>query len=108
MNQATHQITLHNRPARRLAALVCLVLFLSLQFFASSGALHQSLHADSNSPDHHCAITLLTGGQAAAPVLPTLWILFAATIYFSLPPLPTAVPASLDLRLSPGRAPPRF
>ena len=108
MNQAPHQIGLHNRPARRLAALACLVLFLSLQFFASSGALHQSLHADAGSPHHHCAITLLKGGQVAAPVLPSLWMVFTATLLFSVPLIQSAVSSACDLRLAPGRAPPRF
>lgn len=108
MNQAPTQFASCLRHPRRLGALMALALFLALQLLAGSGALHQSLHADAGSPHHHCAITLLSGGQVAAPVLPSLWLAFTATLLFSVPLIQSAVASACDLRLAPGRAPPRF
>ena len=108
MNPANPQLALLNQPPRRLWAVICLALFLALQLFASSGALHQSLHADAGSPGHHCAVTLLTGGQLSAPMLPVLWIAFAAALLFSLPPRSSAARFPFDYRFSASRAPPRF
>ena len=47
-----------------MSAAFCLLLFVVLQVFASSGPLHRLIHHDADSPDHHCAITLLAQGQA--------------------------------------------
>jgi len=92
---------------RRLTALLCLLLFLTLQIFAASGALHRALHADAAAADHHCAITLLAQGQLQSPGQPLGLLAFVATLIFSLPLLQKAAGSRLDWRLSPGRAPPR-
>lgn len=97
-----------DRPDRRFMAMLGLALFLALQLFAGSGQLHHSLHADANSPGHQCAITLLTGGQVNAPILPTLWVALIAALLFSLPPLQLAARSAFDYRFSASRAPPRF
>lgn len=104
---AATKIASHDRPSRALWSLLFLALFLTLQLFASSGSLHRLLHSDANSPDHHCAITLLTQGQVNVPVVMNLWLAFALALIFSLPLLQATVQSSLDLRLAPGRAPPR-
>ncbi len=108
MNQAIPQLALIDRPLRRSWGLLFLAAFLVLQLCASSGALHQSLHSDASAPDHHCAITLLTGGQMSAPILPAIWIAFAAALFFSLPPPLRAAHSTFDHRFSGSRAPPRF
>jgi len=94
--------------ARRIWALIGIALFLALQVFASSGALHKSLHAEADAPGHHCVITLLSQGQVSAPVVIGIWVAFAFASIFLLPLLQSAVTSSSDLRLAPGRAPPRF
>lgn len=108
MNPATAQFTLPDRPFRRLAAVICLALFLTLQIFVNSGALHHSFHVDASSSDHQCAVTLLTGGQVNAPILPVLWIAFAAILLFSLPSVSLTARSAFDYRFSASRAPPRF
>ena len=108
MKTAANQIALPNRPSRPFWSLLFLALFLSLQLFAGSSSLHQAIHSDANSPNHHCVITLLTQGQVNVPVVTNLWLAFATALIFSLPLLQAAVESSLDLRLAPGRAPPRF
>ena len=107
MKTAAAKIALPNRSSRSLWALLFLALFLSLQLFASSGTMHRTIHSDANSPNHHCVLTLLTQGQVNGPVVLGLWLTFAAALIFSLPLLQAAVQSSLDLRLAPGRAPPR-
>jgi hypothetical protein len=108
MNRLAAQLNFDVQPIRRLSALLCLALFLALQVFASSDALHQSLHADAGSSSHHCAITLLTGGQISVPILPVLGIALAAALLFSLPPVSLVALSSFDYRFSACRAPPRF
>jgi hypothetical protein len=108
MKSAPTWLELRRRSPRRLAVLLCLVLFLVLQVFASSGALHQAIHPDAASADHHCAITLITGGQLNSPAVLVALLAFVATFLFLQPPLNAAVLSSVDLRLAPGRAPPRF
>lgn len=85
-----------------------LALFLSLQLLAGSGKLHHALHSDASSADHHCPLTLLTQGEVNVPVVLGIWLAFATVLIFSLPLLQAAAQSSLDLRLAPGRAPPRF
>jgi len=108
MKKAAIQLALRNWSYRQLWALPCLLLFLALQPFAGSEVLHQAIHSDANSPAHHCAITLLTQGQVSPPLVPSLWIAFAATLIFFLPPFKTAAFSSFDYRLCSSRAPPCF
>ena len=91
---------------RRIGALFGVALFVALQVFASSGALHKAFHAEADSPGHHCVVTLLTHGQVNTPILPSLWVTFAAALIFFLPLVQSAALSSSDLRLAPGRAPP--
>ena len=106
MNQANSHFALRHRHSRRFGALLCLALFITLQLFASSGPLHKAIHADADTPGHHCVVTLLTHGQVNAPVLAGIWLAFAAAVVFLLPLIRSAVLPSSDLRLAPGRAPP--
>ena len=108
MKTAASKNAWQNRSSRSLWAVLLLALFLSLQLFAGSGSLHRVLHSDAGSPDHHCVITLLTQGQVNVPVVLGIWLAFATALIFSLPLLQATVQSSLDLRLAPGRAPPRF
>jgi len=108
MKTATSKLFQLERPSRSLWALSLLALFLTLQLFAGSGALHRAIHSDAGSPNHHCVITLLTQGQVDVPVVLGIWSAFAITLIFSLPLLQAVINSSPDLRLSPGRAPPHF
>jgi len=106
MKAAAQWLALRNRGSPRWGALLCLALFLTLQCFATSGALHRVLHSDSAAPSHHCVITLLSQGQVTADFVPVL-ILFAGALIFCLPRLHAIPLCASDCRLSPSRAPPR-
>lgn len=100
-------LSLREPGTRRVGAVFALLLFLTLQLFASSESLHKLIHPDAGSPDHQCAITLFTHGQVDAPatVLPT--VEFVAAVLFLLPLFQSAVFSSFDYRFSVSRAPPR-
>jgi hypothetical protein len=108
MKVADKSFARRSQSTRRMGALAGFLLFVALQAFAASGDLHKAIHSDANAPGHHCVITLLTHGQVNAPVVSGIWIAFVAALIFFLPLLQSAVLSSFDLRLSLGRAPPRF
>ena len=103
--QAMKWLAPSSRAGRRAWTFVCLFLFIGLQFFAVSSALHKSLHTDAQQPSHTCAITLLShdGIEPAASHVPLPDMPQVAAVIFAseLPPLT----AALRL-LPPGRAPP--
>jgi len=87
-------------------ALLCLALFVAFQLFASSGALHRCLHPDSGDPQHACALTMWTHGQANLGGGMAPLVLLAALILFLLPSLTETVLPGIDCRLYFGRGPP--
>lgn len=101
-------IALRDIKSRRLWALTCLGLFLTLQLFLAAPWLHGLIHPGAESPNHHCAITVFTHGcvDAADTSLPAATLFFAET--FCLAILISTVFSSFDYRLSPSRAPPQF
>jgi hypothetical protein len=92
------------RSLRAVAALV-LLLYGALLSFAILPELHEKLHSSAKHVDHHCAITLIAGGQIEVSGCDNL-----------LPPAPTfhLVSSEVDCPagfcrfelLPPGRAPP--
>jgi hypothetical protein len=108
MKVAQHSVASGTQRIRRGFALVCLLLFLLLEIFARSSALHHALHTDAHSPHHTCVITLLAQGQVNIPIVAGIWIAFVAAFVFLLPSLRTVACFLSDLRLSPDRAPPVF
>ena len=81
-------------------------LWVNLWALEVSPDFHRFLHADSESPSHHCLVTqfqhhlLLSGFVAAvAPALPDISIALIGCRDFQCRP-------SYDYRLSPSRAPP--
>jgi len=81
------------------------VFVLVLNAMAAFPALHELIHQDANSTQHHCAVTLFAHGQVdsatveVAPVTPTALIEFAPQFTF-----PVFAPAIENLPA--GRAPP--
>lgn len=93
---------------RQIAAIVCLALFLTLQVFAASNSLHKIIHRDAGTPGHQCVLTVIAQGQVNAPAAgPGVAVLVAALLFCLSSPI-AAVFSSVDYRLSPSRAPPRF
>jgi hypothetical protein len=106
MNKAAKWFSPRNWRTRQLSAGLCLLLFVVLQTFASSGSLHKLVHHDADSPGHQCAITLLAQGQIDSPVVPTGPVPLTAEFIFSPLPSDSPVVSTFDYRLSPSRAPP--
>ena len=95
-----------NQPGKSAAALLLCGLVLFVSLLAVSPALHQLVHADADSPDHHCVVTLFAHGQLTpAPETQILAVILALiAVLVSLPQsflLPSA-----DYRFSTSRAPP--
>jgi hypothetical protein len=93
--------------SRRVWAVFGLVLFLALQVLTSSAALHKLVHADADSLDHHCAITLFSRGQVSPADVTAPLVAFIAALFFLLPVLQSAEFPSFAYRFSSSRAPPR-
>jgi len=102
--------------SQRMTAALALALFCWLNVLAVSPVLHAEAHCDSEhadashsvpvqSPEHRCAVTLLVQGQLELIVPPT--VPSAPTTFIKISqPVSTPAFSSIDLRLSPGRAPP--
>jgi hypothetical protein len=91
---------------RRVWAAFGLVLFLTLQLLTTSAALHKLLHADADSIDHHCAITLFARGQVSTAETMAPLVAFVAALFFLLPVLRSAEFSLFEYRFSASRAPP--
>ena len=90
---------------KRAKALLLLSLFFSVFAMANFATLHQLVHADAASAEHHCAATLLASGQIDAPsgitalVAPALPIAFL--IFLDVP-----APAGISFNVPLTRGPP--
>jgi len=70
-------------------------------------ALHHALHHDSDSSEHHCAVTIFTHGQVDAPVVEAAVILPADAVEF-LPLISVSVFNAQVQTFPPGRGPPVY
>jgi hypothetical protein len=91
--------------ARRAWALICLLLFVGLQFASVSDQLHDALHADTHHADHTCVVKLLSQGQVDAPDPVVLILPATLSLPLSLVLEPLAF-SSVEYLLQFGRAPP--
>lgn len=107
MKAAMTSLALRSRSSRRVAALLCLGLFLLVQVFAASNALHNSLHADAASPGHHCVITLVSQGQLSPTNAFAGCLVIVLAFLFSSLLIHSAPVATFEHRLAPTRGPPR-
>ncbi len=87
-----------------------LVAFLLLQMpvllaLAACPSLHQALHHDSNSSEHHCAVTMFAHGQVDSAVVEVAAILPVTPVEFS-PLTLVSIPNAPAATLPPGRGPP--
>jgi hypothetical protein len=85
-------------------AMIFMVLFCGL--LSSNPSLHQLIHSDANSENHQCAITVFAHGHVdltvGSPVLVApVFREFQSAVFFE-----SAMLASGDYLLLPGRAPP--
>jgi hypothetical protein len=86
------------------------VLFLGLWLgaagFSSSAWLHERVCADANQVSHDCAVSTLAKGHFAAPPVPPPVPAPRANVPSTEVSFETLFLTQIDLRLSPGRAPP--
>lgn len=80
-------------------------LFVALQVIGSSAGLHEKVHCDAKSPDHQCAISLVSGGLISQEppqihVARPLDYFFVTFVHIAAPLL------ARDYRISIGRGPP--
>src|SRR6185312_34073 len=90
MRKAMTVLSFRDANFRRIWAAFGLVLFLTLQLLTSSAALHKLIHADADSVNHHCAITLFTRGQVSTAETVVPLVGFVAALFFLLPVLRSA------------------
>jgi hypothetical protein len=81
------------------------MLYVLLAAFAASPSLHQAIHSDATSPNHHCAITLLAHGQIELPDFGATLCL-ARPCYTYAPLVELSVSSGIVELLPPGRGPP--
>jgi hypothetical protein len=90
----------------RVVAVVMLFLFLFVLACAVSPGLHRAIHKDADQADHHCAITVLAGGQIDSPSGAIPNVVPPSSHYVTVLPVESpALNSAIDL-LPPGRAPP--
>lgn len=89
----------------RATVAVVLMLYVLLAAFAASPSLHQLIHSDATSPNHHCAITLLAHGQIELPDCGSTLCL-ARPCYTYAPLVELSVSSGIVDLLPPGRGPP--
>jgi len=92
--------------SRRFLALACLALILALELFASFPTLHRLVHADADSFNHQCVVTLLKQGNVCTTGAAAAITVFVAVFLFFLPALSSAASSLFYYRLSQSRAPP--
>jgi len=106
MKKAMTALSFRDANFRRVWAVFGLMLFLTLQVLTTSSALHKLIHADADSSDHHCAITLFARGHVSAAETIVPLVAFVAALIFTLPVLRSAEFPSPAYRFSASRAPP--
>ena len=103
---AIRTIVSFRRLVCRGGGLLLLVLFLVLVVFALSPELHRAVHADADTPGHHCAVSALLHGQIEPPVGdPPLGLAEFGGDYAT--PLVLGVVPETEELLPPGRGPPQ-
>jgi hypothetical protein len=107
MRKAMTILSFREAKTRRVWAVFSLLLFLALQLLSSSAALHKLIHADADSLDHHCAITLFLRGQVSTADVVVPLVTFVAALLFLLPVRQAPEFSSFEYRFSASRAPPR-
>lgn len=102
MRHIRRQLVQFGKPA--LAALLVGIILL-IDAMAACPALHEWLHKGADSPDHHCAVTLLAHGKVSAAhceiVIPPPTEVVQTVRYFSISVFSPAIE-----NLPHGRAPP--
>jgi hypothetical protein len=88
-----------------LAGLLAVLLLFSSALAVSSAHL-QAHDFGRTSPSHHCVFCLFTHGQITAVDVSPPSVRGHAFVIDTVAPFHSAIPASMDYRLSPSRAPP--
>jgi hypothetical protein len=96
------------RQVSTLAGLLTVFIVLGCGFLSASPSLHRLVHADADSADHSCIVTLFTKGQLLPS--PEIQIFIGLALLFggSFMLAETFAFCPADYRVSSSRAPPRF
>jgi hypothetical protein len=87
----------------------CLVAFiLAASVLSGFTSFHSHLHDARAQPHHFCFVCLLAAGQANVAEIAPFVAIISLTCLWLLRPQLLALLSVCDLRLAPGRAPPRF
>jgi hypothetical protein len=90
---------------RTATAFLLAALVLLLNAMVACPSLHQLIHPDADSPEHHCAATLFAHGQVDSPVVEVTATIPFAPVEF-LPLNSASVFDAPVATLPPGRGPP--
>lgn len=96
------------RAVRPAVASLLAALLVWLVVFAPTSCFHSSLHDDAHEQAAPCVICLFAHSQVDASGLGMAAIIFIALCVGLAPLVRSLALTSLDLRLAPSRAPPRF
>jgi|HubBroStandDraft_1064217.scaffolds.fasta_scaffold663426_1 hypothetical protein len=95
------------RTATTVLTTLLILQILVLLALVACPALHHALHHDSDSSEHHCAVTMFAQGQVEVPVVEVAPILPVSVFQF-LPLTSVPVFNSLAETFPPGRGPPAY
>jgi hypothetical protein len=101
-----HRKLSNAQGGRRAISSLLLVLFLFVLAMTQSESLHHAVHADTQQPNHHCAVTMLSGGQVDAPPSCGLDIVISPIESVMATTEPSPIKVSFDFTLLPSCGPP--
>ncbi|NOS70377.1 MAG: hypothetical protein HOP33_10655 [Verrucomicrobia bacterium] len=92
--------------SKRIISVLLLGLFLFVLAMTQFESLHHAVHADSQQPSHHCAATMLAGGQVDAPPPSGVNVVVSPVVFVVEFTQPSAIFVSFDFTLLPSCGPP--
>jgi len=95
------------RTVKTVLSTLLILQLLVLLALVACPALHHALHHDSDSSEHHCAVTIFAHGQVDAPVVEAAAVLPADAVEF-LPLISVSVFNAQVETFPPGRGPPVY
>src|SRR5439155_16606507 len=82
------------------------VLWLGTFLLVSSPVLHQVLHSDAQSPNHHCLVTQVKDHSVFSEAPPLCVVVAPSSLFAPVPRSELQFLPACDHQLPPGRAPP--
>jgi hypothetical protein len=92
--------------SKRMISVLLLGLFLFVLAMTQFEPLHHAIHADSQQPNHNCAVTMLRGGQVDAPPPCGVNVVVSPVLFVVGFTQPSAIFVSFEFALLPSCGPP--